>query len=159
MLSDTLETCINSHVELITTIYHEAGKYMKSKNHYTPSSTQPPWWDIECDRLKTNKNNALNRFRCSNLDSDLRLFKDCRNSFKTYFRMKECDYQRKNRLELVNSMTNPGNFWKTLKKCKPINHIDDSISNDEWFQYFHNLLFDANSSEIIMMVIIMNMPM
>ena len=118
VLQSALETGVDSHVQLITFIYQEAGQCMLCKFHYF--STQPPWWDDECDRLKLVKYNALHKFRCSNSASDLRGYKDRRNSFKTYFRQKECDYQSNNRQELVNSLDNPSSFWKILKRCKSV---------------------------------------
>ena len=105
-------------------------------------------WDDECDRLKSDKYNALHKFRCSNSAFDLRGYKERRNSFKAYLRHKECDYQSNNRQELVNSLDNPSFFWKILKTCKSVSYVDDSISREEWYQYFHGLLFDVNSQAV-----------
>jgi len=62
--------------------------------------------------LKSEKYNASHKFRCSSSASDLREYKDRRNSFKAYFRQKECDYQSKNRQELANSLDNLAHFGR-----------------------------------------------
>jgi len=45
---------------------------------------------------------------------------------------------------LVISFDNTSSFWKILKRCYSINSVDDSISCEELFQYFHGRLFDVN---------------
>ncbi len=76
-LLDTIDSNVNSAVDLITAIYQDAGKCMLVNFRYF--SSQPHWWDDECDYLKSVKYIALRKFRSSNLESDLRLFKDKRN--------------------------------------------------------------------------------
>ena len=118
---DTIDSNVNSAVDLITAIYQDAGKCMLVNFRYF--SSQPPWWDDECDYLKSVKYIALRKFRSSNLESDLRLFKDKRNNFKNHCRSKVYEYQRLNRQELVNCSNNHTMFWKLKKKVNQPNQL------------------------------------
>jgi len=60
VLQSAIETGVDFHVQLITSIYQEAGQCMFRKFCYL--STQPPWSDDQCDRLKPDKYNTLHKF-------------------------------------------------------------------------------------------------
>ena len=62
-LNDTLSDNVNTGVEAITSLYHEAGQCMLVKNIGGRFSSQPAWWNSTCDNLKYIKFRALNYFR------------------------------------------------------------------------------------------------
>jgi len=139
-LNDTVSDTVNTGVEAITSLYHEAGQCMLVKNIGGRFSSQPAWWNSTCDSLKYIKFRALEKFRESNLMLDIRVFKDERNVFNNNCRYMVSQHQCSNRSMLLASSNDPISFRKILQRGKPL--------RTEWYQYFAGLLFDENAAAI-----------
>ena len=146
-IHDTINSNIEAGVDAITSLYHTAGHCMTS-NSCRKLSLQPPWWNTICDQLKYAKLRALRKFRATNSLIDLRHFKDQRNIFKNYCRTVISDYQLKNRNLLLNSSHDPASFWKLIKNSRCTQSLDNSISPNEWYNYFAGLLHDETAVEV-----------
>ena len=85
-LSDTMCDDVNTGFEAITSLYHEAGQCMLVRNMVGHFALQHTCRNSTCDNLKYIKFRALRKFRESNCQLDLRIFKDKRNVFKSYCR-------------------------------------------------------------------------
>ena len=108
---------------------------VKSRN-----SSNPKWWDNDCNAAKRNKMLTLRTFRLSNNRNDLQTYKTCKNRFKSLCKGKKLNYQRKKRNDLINNRKDPKQFWGIIKSSCTKCHSNGSISSHEWFKYFKNLL-------------------
>jgi len=79
-------------IEAITSLYHETGQCMLVRNKGGRFALQPIWSNSTCDNPKYIKFRALRKFRESNCQLDLRIFKYKRNVFKNCCRTKVSQY-------------------------------------------------------------------
>ena len=81
------------------------------------------------------------------VDSDLREFFKCRNTFKNLCRAKCLSLERKRRSELVDCLRNPQKFWKHLKSTvKSRKTVSSVIPGVIWFDYFKTLFKDDQAT-------------
>ena len=92
---------------------------------------QPPWYDIECDKVLREKEKWRKKARESGSESDLDKFRQCRKSFKRIM-------NEKMRLNIEDSSDNSiisKKFWKHVKcKCKST-RIPETMKFGDQFQY------------------------
>ena len=124
---------------------------MKCKcNHCFSDTKQSPWWNIDCDKAKNAKYQALRTFRQTNTEDDLDRYFIAGNRFKAITCHSKDEYHRQNRQQLVESRNIPNIFWKTLKwgaDKKSCEVTSCSISGTEWYTYFKGLLTSTQRDE------------
>ena len=114
---------IDKAISTLLSIYYEAGSNMLVRP-YKVKSSQPVWWDEDCNEYKQEKYIALRKYRISNTTQDFQEYKFKRNLFKTICRSKKTNYQRLQRQRLINARTNPNCHGHYLNSPgKPVGHI------------------------------------
>ncbi|MEW8546815.1 MAG: endonuclease/exonuclease/phosphatase family protein, partial [Candidatus Thiodiazotropha sp.] len=123
-------------------IIKQAGKCMKVKiKKAQKSNEQPPWWDNDCQIAKTYKYTQLKSFRRTNSHVDLSNYKAAKLHFKSVYRSKRWQYEKRKRTELIKSSQNPREYWQNIKRnCNKRTDGETQVSSDDWFMYFKNLL-------------------
>ena len=113
-ISNRHDRLLSSYIYDFIDVFKNAGENMKS--YYKQySSTQPIWWDNECNIAKIEKSRALRHFRVTNYNHDLITYKTKRDRFKSICLKKKTVLAKKKRNALVSSRKNAKLFWKTLK--------------------------------------------
>ena len=143
---DRLAFDIDQAADLLLNMYYSAAeclKYNGNANSHPQKSTQPMWWDAECESCKFDKNKLLRHFRITDSLSDLKAFKSARNKFKHVCKVKKANFEESQRDQLVRVSNNPKQFWKLLKShrnnlCNNI--VSTNIHPSTWFNYFKELL-------------------
>ena len=135
---------IDSSIDILNSCISKASKCMQSHRKLNVAeSTQPLWWDDECQELKTQKYKCLDTFHFSNEDRDLELYLQSKKSFKNLCKSKQKEYDKYiiNDLALKANSKNSRSFWSLFKKIltKPANN-SSSITPAEWYCHFKNLL-------------------
>ena len=74
------------------------------------NSSQPPWWNKECERAKHEKYRLLRLFRTTKDYSDLKRFQQARNIFKNNCKKSKLLYQNENRQNLKESCKDSKKF-------------------------------------------------
>ena len=115
---------------------------LKCKSNTFDQSSQPLWWDKECESAKKGKYLALRLFRVTNSDQDLQTYLSKRNALKCMNREKKLNLALENRNKLIKSRTNPREFWRLIKSCssKQSCFAGSDVSCTDWYNYFKKLL-------------------
>ena len=133
-------------------IFKQAGTCLKVKINKTVTlnaKEQSPWWDEECQLAKVNKYSLLKKYRLSNDQTDLYVYKAAKSQFKNICRSKRLQFEKQKRIDLLNSTRNPKEYWKKIKRnCnKTKSSSENHINRDDWLNYFKNLLNTSFSDE------------
>ena len=115
---------------------------------YKVKSSQPVWWDEDCNEYKQEKYIALRKYRISDTTQDFQEYKFKCNLFKTICRSKKMNYQRLQRQRLINARTNPKLSWSLLKQSRQTSRTHNAISADDWVIHFTSLLYHENASSL-----------
>ena len=139
---DLDENDLEEAVNVFVSVLHRAAEPMAVKSRKGKKKIlQPKWWCKECEKLKTKKYECLKRFKLSNTDADLRSFREARNNFKNFCKLKSSQWKSKLRDRLIGCKSNPTEFWKTVKNvAKEQLQPSNLITAGEWFCYFEKLL-------------------
>ena len=122
-------------------------KYRTKQNKIVTS--QPKWWDTECEQAKRIKNFLLRNFRQSNTIASLEEYLYQRKTFKSLVKSKKINLKRKNKQNLINSRNDPKQFWKKIKANRITSNNTSKIEPNVWYQYFKQLLCPENGAENI----------
>ena len=122
-------------------------KYRTKQNKIVTS--QPEWWDTECEQAKRIKNFLLRNFRQSNTIASLEEYLYQRKTFKCLVKSKKINLKRKNKQNLINSRNDPKQFWKKIKANRITSNNTSKIEPNVWYQYFKQLLCPENGAENI----------
>ncbi|KAK6178688.1 hypothetical protein SNE40_011214 [Patella caerulea] len=108
---------IDSSVEKISNILANAASRMvkRERRHNYSIPEQPPWWDSDCEKLKSEKFSALDIYRLSNLNVDLVKYKNARNSFKSLCSTKKLKHADRNHDDYVGACKDTNVFLETDK--------------------------------------------
>ena len=90
----------------------------------------------------------LRKFRATNSPDDYTAYKTQRNRFKSICKWKKKEFQHKRRSDLIHARQNPKLFWQAIKGnnvSQPTPENTDSLSNEEWFQYFATLFSEPEA--------------
>ena len=86
------------------------------------------WWDDQCELLKDNKYRHLRRFRKSDNEHDYTECIIARNVFMGVCKKMQIHFHQQHRITLVNSRSNPKEFWRLLKTNNYINSKSSETS-------------------------------
>ena len=103
-------------VERLTTILQKFTSNFRTKSFSDRGRKQHIWCDKDCDNAKKEKYRWLNIFRVTNDKAILLKFKAATNKFRTIFNRKREQYFKLEKDNLVNSVDDAKQFWKTLKR-------------------------------------------
>ena len=128
-------------VERLTTILQKCASNFRTKSFSDRGKKQPVWYDKDRDKARKEKCRWLNIFRVTNDKAILLKFKEARNKFRATFNRKREQYFKLEKDNLVNSVDDAKQFWKTLKRKKSNSHFSCSdISPGQWYQHHDSLL-------------------
>ena len=135
----------------ITKAIQTAGEKMHSTcNGNNKAKSQPEWFDDECVRLKAVKYQNLRKFRNTGSMEDLQRYKQSKEVFKQTCKCKKEEYKEGVREKLLSLMKEPTKVWKYLKSLQTgITGSNNSISADEWYQYFKALFEQCAGNQYI----------
>ena len=136
-ISNRNDRPLSTYISDFIDVFNNAGDMMKIKHFNRYNSTQPLWWDRDCNASKVDKSRALRHFRRTNDIQDLITYKTKRNRFKSICLNKKALLSKKKRNELVSSRKNAKVFWKTLKGNSKNQNTD--VTPEKWYDYFKSL--------------------
>jgi hypothetical protein len=113
---------------------------------YRPSS-QPPWWDTDCEVHKQIKYQNLRKYRRSRTDDDLDIYKRSRQEFKQLCKAKTVQHRHRERDKLLEQGKNPRDLWKCMKYITRGGSATGSIDSQDWYKHFETLT-NGNKAEI-----------
>ncbi|KAK6181893.1 hypothetical protein SNE40_009671 [Patella caerulea] len=135
---------VNDATKILCQSIQYAGKCMLRNNKSKNTNCQPIWWTRELSDLKALKYINLNNYRKSRKPFDLDIYLQTKNRFKSL-----CEEQKqklgRDRINSLIEIKDPNDMWKKLKYFNKTNS-NNSISTDQWFEHFQNLLTEDNTS-------------
>ena len=135
------DNSVDEAVKMFVDVIHKAAEPMAVHTKNRKTFIQPKWWCPNCDILKTRKYNCLKRFKLTNSEADLYNYRNARREFKNLCKMKKLEWKNHLRERLIESRSNPTEFWKTVKNSiRQHFQISELITPVEWFKYFEQLL-------------------
>ena len=140
-------TNVNHSVNTLIELYQSSSKKMlvKPQRKDLNTTTDQPWWDIDCDRAKYRKYAALRRFRSTNQHTDYTAYIETKRLFKKICAHKKSNYNFNNRQKLISSRKNPKIFWQLLKQnTNKSKNIENTCNLQIWKNHFENLLYKEN---------------
>lgn len=140
---DALETSVDAAAHCVVSFMQTAAEKMKAKQKKPiKTSSQPTWWDDECEQRKQDKYRKLKQFRGTNAHADLNQYIDSKKTFKELCKTKQKEENMKTVHDLHSACldSNSKSFWQKLKSLTGSKPCASSISPDAWYQYFKRLL-------------------
>ncbi|KAK6167154.1 hypothetical protein SNE40_021249 [Patella caerulea] len=134
---------IDSSVEQISNILANAASRMikreRRHNYSIQGPEQPPWWDSDCEKLKSEKFSALDIYRLNNLNVDLVEYKNARKSLKSLCSIKKLKHADRNHDDYVGACKDTNGLRKQVKCFLRKSYTAEIVSAAEWFNYFLDL--------------------
>ena len=139
----------NAITHLSSYIY-DAAAHMKTnrvrQRHRKPRSNEP-WFDKECEFLRTNSIRALRNYRKKRDTNNLMLFKHLKKQLSSVYREKKKIYQafQTNKLRDLLQTKDSKTFWSTLKGMQMQKSMQcNNIECNEWYNHFKTLFNPPN---------------
>lgn len=139
-----LEVGVEEGSRCLVSFIQRAACKMRSRQSARAASTQPAWWDQECQQVKEDKYRKLKLFRQTNSQTDLDSFLEAKQSFKKLCHSKADLHDAKLAQEVKEACDDNKNskaFWQKVKFITTGKKLStDAISPRSWYDYFCNLL-------------------
>jgi hypothetical protein len=116
---------------------------MKSTTPRSGRQTQPMWWDAECEEVKRVKYDLLNKYRISNMESDLSRYKSARNKFRVVCNTKEAKMSARISDGELGTMDDVNTLWRKIKQFLRRGSSNSLVTPSECHAHFETLLESA----------------
>lgn len=135
-----VDTDVNSAVDLFCECLLNAGQCMKKSYKSKQNKHYSDWFDRECRDSKKVTTRALRRYRNTQSDQDKEAYLDQRKQYKALLKNKEAAFRAERIHRIEQSIAEPIQFWKEVRKCRRKQTVNNNISNESWFNHFSSLL-------------------
>ena len=130
-------TDVQRDVVNFNNLFYKVARPLGRNNKSCPAVRD--WFDNDCTRCKRKVNTLLNIYRTSHSHESLINYKREKREYRNLIKSKKQKFQYDTIDDLKSCLetNNPRKFWLYFKTSK--NSIPDSISCEEWYDYFYNL--------------------
>ena len=136
---ESSESNINDIIANCQMLIQESSECCK-KSYTNKVTGNEPWFNKQCEELKSARNKALRMFRRARTLNNLNKYKLARHEYKQFCDITKEHYYNAKLESLVESANSPKSFWKKLKllsnKKATTQH---NISLAQWKEHFENL--------------------
>ena len=142
LLNEVLERGeVDEGLTLLNSLYYTAGKGMQVKQtgeKKNQKSKQPPYFDLDCQKLKQEVLKLLNKFRKKRTVNLLEQYLQKKKEFRKLKKQKEQE-DNKSRVEELREIQGQ-DIWKHFKRKRVGGGLPKTIKSDEATNYFNVLL-------------------
>lgn len=136
-LSDwNLEADVNNFINIIKKTAEELDMKKNIFQNKKNIKEKRPWYNEECKELKKEVKIMYNRAKRDGFEEDCTLqYVETKKKYRKFIKLKKDEYSSY-QISMLSTSKDPNTFWNTLNEMRTRKYATNTISIEEWQEYF-----------------------
>lgn len=143
---DHIPVNVNEALDMFNDIVKQAAECMKETVCMDRVKRHDKWFDQECRIARQNVRKLLRKFNKTLEPSDRYCYCTARREYKNMISMKKLAYNNQLYHQIESSIGDQKDFWKNVRTVLRKDYSKNTITTEEWYDHFKNLLDIHDSS-------------